>query len=517
MMNVCFAFLDTLDLKWFSLGNNFTSPLSTFLKSKHFNNVRELFIIVNNKSQFYYLFDDFSEFIQDNFSTNCSIKFFPFDLTCSEDDDLKLFRALSDTFSTERDETKNRRIAFYFAKGEYPRELLKIFTILSPSIIYLTSYYNKIDRLKINKIDSKHFIESYRKYKDCKSMLISNEWKKIPAFTSIIHRSNDMYDLLNRTYQLGQKKVPVLLLGESGTGKELFARAVHVSSGRNVMETHNCAAIHDGTADATLFGWSRGAWTGSSGTGDGVLVKCDKGTIFLDEIADLSLESQARLLRVIENGQVRKVGNAKETIVDVRIIAATNKNIIQLVKENKFRHDLYYRLDAGIIKILPLRERRSDSVLIAEYFLKIINENNKINDTNYFPKIISYKAYDYIEKYSWPGNVRELYNTIYRACIWVDRDIIEEQDIKNNVSDISGQLTSASDIPQENTVKDETNVLITQNVNLEDLTTDFRVKYIRKAIEAAEGNKSRAAAKLGIKQQTLWREIDKLKKQNKLL
>lgn len=175
--------------------------------------------------------------------------------------------------------------------------------------------------------------------KNCDAKLLK-EWSDIPEFESIIHKCPKMSELLNDAYTIAKHDdVPVLILGETGTGKELFARAIHKSSRRagKKMESVNCASIQDTLANATLFGWSKGAWTGAPpGEGQGTFLKCSGSTIFFDEIGELSLENQTRLLRVLEDGLVQRVGDGKTIETDVRIIAATNRDLRKMIDEGKF-------------------------------------------------------------------------------------------------------------------------------------------------------------------------------------
>ncbi|HBC76801.1 MAG TPA: hypothetical protein DC017_18520, partial [Candidatus Wallbacteria bacterium] len=189
---------------------------------------------------------------------------------------------------------------------------------------------------------------------------------------------NAIWVLLSKTRKLAAHNVSVLITGETGTGKELLAKAIHAASLRKdkKMLTLNCAAIQETTANATLFGWSKGAWTGACGEGLGYFLECSGGTIFLDEIGELSLETQTKLLRAIQEGEVQRVGDGRVLNADVRIIAATHKNLLELVRNGKFREDLYYRLNVFAVELPPLRKRGEDITLIAEKFLGAINDKN---------------------------------------------------------------------------------------------------------------------------------------------
>ncbi len=262
------------------------------------------------------------------------------------------------------------------------------------------------------------------------------DWNKIPEYLKIKHKSETMKNLLNLVYKVSKLDIPTIILGETGVGKELIAKAIHSSSDRfkNRMITVNCASLNSETAEATLFGWSKGAWTNSFGEGRGVFLDADKSTIFLDEIGDLSLDIQAKLLRVIEYGVINRVGDGKEIKVDVRVLTATNRDLIDMVRKKLFRRDLFYRLNVAIIKVPPLRERKEDIYLISKYFLNLQNEKlKKIKDLNYIEKAFSVQAITFLQEHSWPGNIRELYHTIERATIWTETDLITEAILKKNI------------------------------------------------------------------------------------
>ena len=244
---------------------------------------------------------------------------------------------------------------------------------------------------------------------------ISQKWE-------IIGKSSKMITLKNEISKAAASQGRVIIFGESGTGKELVARALHEASPRknmNFVEV-NCAAIPHELVESELFGHEKGSFTGAFERKKGKFELADEGTLFLDEIGDMSLATQAKVLRVIETQEFQRVGGSKKIKVDVRIIAATNKNLEEEIKKVKFREDLYFRLNVIPIHIPPLRERKDDIPLLVEYFLK-----NFAQQYGQKPKKISKATQDTLVNYDWPGNVRELKNTIERLIIMTPAEVID--------------------------------------------------------------------------------------------
>ncbi len=227
----------------------------------------------------------------------------------------------------------------------------------------------------------------------------------------IIGRSKEIHDLVDITMQVAQSDISVLITGESGVGKEVFARAIHNFSRRANKElvSVNCGAIPESLLESELFGHKKGSFTGATDDRKGYFEIADGGTLFLDEIAELTLMTQVKLLRVLETQEFMRIGSETVTKVDVRIIAATNKDLQREVDSKKFRHDLYFRLKAVNLNIPPLRSRRGDIIEFANHFLK----NSSINRTNGFK--IAKEAEKLLVNYNWPGNIRELKNVIETA------------------------------------------------------------------------------------------------------
>ena len=237
--------------------------------------------------------------------------------------------------------------------------------------------------------------------------------------------------MVEKAKRAAVRDIPVLFEGESGTGKELFARAIHQSSPRKEgpFIAVNCGAIHPNLAESELFGHKKGAFANAYRDREGHFEEANGGTIFLDEIGELSKDIQVKLLRVLQEGEVVRLGESKPRKVDVRIVAATNRNLIEEVGEGRFREDLFYRLVVAYLKLPPLREREGDMGLLIDHSLKLINQENE-EQPGYKHKEISSGARNLILNYHWPGNIRELQNTLRRAMVWTDGEILTRQDIE---------------------------------------------------------------------------------------
>lgn len=243
------------------------------------------------------------------------------------------------------------------------------------------------------------------------------------SFNTIIGESRVLTDALSIASKVSKTSASVLIMGESGTGKELVAKAIHYSSPRksNSFIKVNCAAIPENLLESELFGYEKGAFTGADKQKLGKFEIADGGSLFLDEIGEISFNVQSKLLRVLQEKEIDRVGGKFPIGVDVRIIAATNKDLKQMVKDGKFREDLYYRLNVIPVELPPLRDRVGDMPMLVEFFLKKICENENIE-----VKKITSIALEYLEKYNWPGNIRELENTLIRSVILSDGQYIDE-------------------------------------------------------------------------------------------
>lgn len=266
-----------------------------------------------------------------------------------------------------------------------------------------------------------------------------------PAFNRIVGVSNKLYDAMKLAAKTADNNFNVLIRGESGTGKELIAEAIHYSSERATQPfiRVNCAAIPENLLESEMFGHVKGAYTGAIKTKIGKFELADKGTIFLDEIGELDKSMQAKMLRVIQKKEFQRVGDDRTITVDARIIAATNRNLEELVENGEFREDLYYRLNVIPIWLPPLRERREDIPVLSEYFLNKIAE-----ELGCEPKQLSGEAMDALIHYSWPGNIRELENVMERINILADGREVQKEDLPHYISE--NYHTSVNDeVPSE--------------------------------------------------------------------
>lgn len=317
---------------------------------------------------------------------------------------------------------------------------------------------------------------AFERQKLQKDILILREQLKAPSLENIVGESRVMQELFSLIPKVAQSSANVFIVGESGSGKELVAKAIHNLSPRknNAFIAINCAAIPENLLESELFGYMKGAFTGAVSNKEGLFELADEGTIFLDEIGEMPHTLQAKLLRAIESSVLRRVGGVSDIKVDVRIITATNKNIQDLIKQDLFREDLYYRLNVLSVKVPPLRDRRDDIVLLIHYFLKKHSGGKKI---------ISDNAIAFLQDYPWKGNVRELENIIERISILCDDDLIDVVDLPEEI-----KMTSA-----ERTVH-----LPPGGVNLEKMVEDMEKEYLLRALEKTNGVKTEAAKLLNL-------------------
>ncbi|MBC5997097.1 PAS domain S-box protein [Romboutsia ilealis] len=246
-------------------------------------------------------------------------------------------------------------------------------------------------------------------------------------FKNIIGNSKSIEKVKNMTISISKSNSTVLLRGDSGTGKELFANAIHDLSDRRDKRfvAINCAALPDSLLESELFGYEKGSFTGAMQNGkEGLFKEANEGTIFLDEIGELSMLLQAKLLRVLQEGKIRKIGSSKEEGVDVRVIAATHKNLEKMIKDGEFREDLYYRLNVIPIKIPSLKERLDDIPILVHFFINKLNKKLRTNIRGFKKDFL-----DELMNYDWPGNVRELQNAVERAMNLCNGDVLTRQDI----------------------------------------------------------------------------------------
>jgi len=315
---------------------------------------------------------------------------------------------------------------------------------------------------------------------------LSEELQEKYKFSNLIigksKRILEIFDLIKR---VANSNCNVLLRGESGTGKELVARAIHYSSPRKerVFVAVNCAALPQDLLESELFGYEKGAFTGAGGQKPGKFELSSGGTIFLDEIADMSLSMQAKILRILQEKTFERVGGTKSIKVDLRLIAATNKDLEKAIQNNSFRDDLYYRLNVVSIYIPPLREREEDVPLLADFFLKRYTKENKKKIKGF-----SHPAMDLLMKSNWPGNVRELENVVERAVVLGKGDFILPEDFLLTSIEASEEVSSSK---EASLVEEEK-------------------KLIKRILNKTGGNQTKAAELLGIHRNTLRRKIKKL-------
>jgi transcriptional regulator with GAF, ATPase, and Fis domain len=309
-----------------------------------------------------------------------------------------------------------------------------------------------------------------------------------PAFTSIIHKCASMKRTVAMAHRLALREVPVLIQGESGTGKELFARAIHQASTRNgkPFVAVNCGAIPLELVDAEFFGHEKGAFTGAATARAGYFESADGGTLFLDEIGELPLASQVRLLRVLQEHEVTRVGASLPKSINIRVIAATNRLLPEEVRGGRFREDLFYRLAVGVLQLPPLRHREGDMTLLIDSLLAGINAEAS-SQPGYKHKKLDVSARNILLRHGWPGNVRELHNALLRASIWASGEQITSEDIAESLA-----VTVA---PSAETVLGRP---LSDPISLPDLLNTVSRHYLQRAMTQAHGNKTEAARLLGL-------------------
>jgi transcriptional regulator with GAF, ATPase, and Fis domain len=277
-----------------------------------------------------------------------------------------------------------------------------------------------------------------------KNVKLEKALDDIRTDVQIIGQSRSLLNALKKVTDYAQTDFPVLITGESGTGKDLIARELHRLSSRNKKPfvVQNCSAIPQTLLESELFGYKKGAFTGASEDKTGLFEAANGGTIFLDEIGDMAIELQARVLRVIENGEIKPLGQAKTRKIDVRIISATNKDLNQSIIDKEFRQDLFYRLNVLPLHLPPLRERKMDIPLLLNYFLK--KESIKLGTSH---KIFSNDAVKYLKDYPWEGNIRELENFVKYVISTIDKDTVDVSDIPEHIisKDFSREASAAGD------------------------------------------------------------------------
>ncbi|HSU59075.1 MAG TPA: sigma-54 dependent transcriptional regulator [Bryobacteraceae bacterium] len=309
-------------------------------------------------------------------------------------------------------------------------------------------------------------------------------------FKDIIYRSSQMKRVVLMARRVAVRSVPVLIEGESGTGKELLARAIHHASPRSngPFVAVNCGAIPKELFESEFFGHEKGAFTGANLPRAGHFEQADNGTLFLDEIGELPLADQVKLLRVLQEREVVRIGGSKPKKIDVRVISATNRDLLAAISDYRFREDLYYRLAVAVINVPAVREREGDLSLLIDRILEQVNRESA-GEPGFSDKKLSAGAKNLMLQYRWPGNVRELLNVIRRATIWSGGPTVAEPDIADALRSMPGKVKA-----------DERGVLppLAEGIDLPKLIERVKRRYLEEALHEAGGNKTKAAVLVGL-------------------
>ncbi|MEA4902224.1 sigma-54 dependent transcriptional regulator [Desulfitobacterium sp.] len=329
------------------------------------------------------------------------------------------------------------------------------------------------------------------------NQLLRNQLQEVIADDNIIGANGGLQEVFKQIGKIAKTDVTTLILGESGTGKEVIANTIHKNSQRSTgpFIPVDCASLPENLLESELFGYEKGAFTGANRTKEGLIELASNGTLFLDEIGEMSLVLQAKLLRALEEQTFRRVGGNRLIQVDVRIIAATNRDLEQMVLNKEFREDLYYRLNVVILKLPPLRERKEDIPLLVSHFCqKFASKTGKPI------KGCTSQALGLLQKYAWPGNIRELRNVIERAVSLVEGDMIGPQDFPQRVlNDNKVSADVHQGIPKDLPFHEAKKLWQDQ----------FEMEYFGELLTRFEGNMTRAAEWAGIDRKTIYRILKK--------
>jgi DNA-binding NtrC family response regulator len=331
-----------------------------------------------------------------------------------------------------------------------------------------------------------HRIEE--KFQLVQSTTVGAELADAMPNTEIIGATPKMVEIYKKVAKVARIESAVLIVGESGSGKELVARAIHANSLRSASPfiVINCGALPESLLESELYGHERGSFTGATGQRKGLLESASGGTLFLDEISETSLSFQVKLLRVIQEREIRRVGSNETVKVDIRLVAATNRDLREMVRANQFREDLFHRLNVFMIALPPLRERVEDIPLLASYFLKMFTEKH-----GKAVRLAS-EAVEAMKRYAWPGNVRELRNMLERAITFNDTGVIQEDQL--DFGEVANEKTAVAEQGMEN------------RGSLDQMEKDHIIKILKET----GGNKKRAAEILGIERRTLYNKAKRL-------
>src|SRR5262252_8358836 len=353
-----------------------------------------------------------------------------------------------------------------FASAETAIQALKM-----GAFDYILKTENFVEELKLVVL---HALENRRLREE--NTYLRREFKKVHGLGNLIGKSTAMQELFKMIEVVSATNSTVLVTGESGTGKELVAKAIHLSSPRadDAFVSVNCGAFPETLLESELFGYMKGAFTGAAANKKGLFEVADRGTIFLDEVGEMSTGMQVKLLRAIQERTIRRVGGTEEIPVDVRIIAATNRDLTAMVAENQFREDLFYRISVIPLEIPPLRQRRDDIPLLANHFLARLNESVGKNIQR-----VSDEALKKLEAYDWPGNVREMENAMERAFILETTSCLTAQHLPDSVS-TNPRPRFSGRIPDE-------------GFDLEDYVDNLQKNYLEEALARTGGVQVKAA------------------------
>ncbi len=418
----------------------------------------------------------------------------------------EIYRFAADAIQqVQKEFSDNARLTFHLSPGT--SAMAAVWIILSktkfPANLIESSIHHGVKQVSIPFDIAADYIPPKLQVSDQKVVQLTSGFNADKqAFKDIEYRSEIMRRVVAKARLVAIRSVPVLIEGESGTGKEMFARAIHAGSDRanKPFIPINCGAIPAELIETELFGHEKGAFTGADKKRPGHFKTADTGTLFLDEIGELPSNMQVKLLRVLQEGKIKQVGKDEETKIDVRIIAATNRNLVQEIANGKFREDLFYRLAVGVLSLPPLRKREGDISLLTDIFLQRINEETKGKNHDGGKKI-SASAKNIIINYSWPGNIRELLNTLTRAHIWSLNTTINEEDIRDAL------------LPVYTRDRDSDGLLgkpVCHGVDLTAIMRTVAAHYLAEALKETHGNKTQAARLLKLSShQTLSNWLEK--------
>ena len=420
---------------------------------------------------------------------------------------------INDAYSKIIGVSKSRIIGNYIQAIEPGAELVRVLstkeTVIKKNVKIKS--VNKNVSVFINPLFiGKNFVGAYSVFKDITE--VTNLNQKVERISGVINNyalefeaanaqgnlkivgADPIYkQVLDRAKIVGRTDATVLITGENGVGKEVIAKLIYACSNRKdkPFVTVNCAAIPESLIESELFGYEKGSFTGADQSGKiGKFEMADEGTIFLDEIGDMPLQMQAKLLRVLENGEIEKIGRNSTTPVNVRVIAATNQSLEDLIEEKKFRKDLYYRLNVVNIRIPPLRERGHDAMLLADFFINNYNKKYNRNIT------MTEEVGRYVSEYNWPGNVRELQNFIESKVIMANGDKIEMDSIQPITGDDDSIKRPIHEMGEKTF---EEKMLLCEEMIISD------------ALNRHNGNRVKAIDELGISPRTFYRKMAKIK------